>query len=176
MFPELRVARGSQLKRQSLGGESGGGVDDVLERFRGIPWHFAHHDGAARREIHNRIATAGKRADLITYSDLVRGIAFTLPQLHEPTHRIDPGDWQDLDRAIVGDFLGYVSMESYEKAGFLASALVVSKLDGTPGKGFFELLKILGLIADVRSGKATNVWLDNVEKAHEWYGAGRFTA
>lgn len=82
-------------------------MDKVLERFRGIKWNYAIRDEAARDELGRRIAEVGRRADLITYSDLVRGITFNLPNLSEPRHQIDTGDWQELDRAIVGDFLGY---------------------------------------------------------------------
>jgi len=45
---------------------------------------------------------------------------------------IDVSDWQELDRAIVGDFLGYISMRSYERAKLCSSALAVSKMDGSP--------------------------------------------
>jgi hypothetical protein len=37
-------------------------------------------------------------------------------------------------------------MRSYGQAGFFASALVVSKMDGSPGEGFYALLKLLGVI------------------------------
>jgi hypothetical protein len=144
-------------------------MDKILERFRAIRWHYAPRDEAARAELGRRIADAGRRGGLVTYSDLVRGITFNLPNLLEPKRQIDTGDWQDLDRAIVGDFLGYLSMESYERAGFFSSALVVSKQDGTPGEGFYNLLKELGLIASSKTDKAMFLWSDHVDKAHKWY-------
>ena len=144
-------------------------MDKILERFRAIKWNYAPRDQAARRELERRIAEAGRRGRLITYSDLVRDVTFNLPNLRELKHQIDTGDWQDLDRAIVGDFLGYLSMESYERAGFFSSALVVSKQDGTPGEGFYNLLKELGLIASSKTDKAMFLWSDHVEKAQKWY-------
>ena len=48
---------------------------------------------------------------------------------------------------------------------------VVSKLEGSPGQGFYELLKELGLIASARSDKAMLLWSDHVARAHEWYRA-----
>jgi hypothetical protein len=146
-------------------------VDKILERFQAMPWRYASQDAAARAELASRIADAGRRQTLITYSNLVRGIAFRLPTLPEPQDSIDPSEWQDLDRLIVGDFLGYLSMESYGLAGFFSSALVVGKLDGTPGEGFFGLLKDLGLIASSKTDKAMYLWADHVAKAHEYYGA-----
>src|SRR6266550_3522897 len=144
-------------------------IDNVLNRFHDIKWHYAPGDAAARSELKRRIADVGGRRGLITYSDLVRGITFHLPNLQEPTHQIDVHDWQDLDRAIIGDFLGYLSMESYQEAGFFSSALVVGKLDGSPGEGFYTLLRELGLIASSKSDKAMYLWADNVAKAHTWY-------
>jgi len=134
-----------------------------------MPWRYAHQDDSARAELGSRIAAAGRRQGLITYSDLVRGVAFHLPTLTEPRHSTDPADWQDLDRAIVGDFLGYLSMESYALGGFFSSALVVGKLDGTPGEGFFALLKELGLISSSKADKAMYLWADHVDKAHTYY-------
>ena len=144
-------------------------MDKILERFRAIQWNYAHRDPAARAELDHRIAEVGRRRGLITYSDLVRGVTFNLSNLREPRHQIDTTDWQDLDRAIIGDFLGYLSMESYEGAGFFCSALVVGKQDGTPGEGFYNLLKELGLLASSKTDKAMYLWADHVAKAHTWY-------
>jgi hypothetical protein len=70
---------------------------------------------------------------------------------------------------IVGDFLGYLSMETYERAKFFSSALVVSKQDGSPGEGFYNLLRELGLIASSRPDNAMYLWADPVAKAHTSY-------
>ncbi len=144
-------------------------MDGIEERLQRIPWRYATQDASARSELASRIAAAGRRQALITYSDLVRGVVFQLPTLTEPRHTIDPGEWQDLDRAIVGDFLGYLSMESYAVAGFFSSALVVTKLDGSPGEGFFALLRELGLIASSKTDKAMYLWAEHVAKAHAHY-------
>jgi hypothetical protein len=109
-------------------------MDKISEVLRAIAWKYAPQDPAACDQLSERIADVGKRRSLITYSDLARGVQFTLPSLKEPKHSIDVRDWQDLDRAIVGDFLGYLSMKSYDEAGFFTSALVVSKEDGSPVK------------------------------------------
>jgi hypothetical protein len=144
-------------------------MDPVAERFRTIRWRYADKDDAALGELERRIASAGARRGLITYSELVDGVRFSLPNLRERERVIDTGDWEDLDRAIVGDFLGYLSMESYERGKFFASALVVGKRDGTPGEGFYALLKELKLIASSRSDKAMKLWAEHVAKAHQWY-------
>jgi hypothetical protein len=144
-------------------------LDAILKRFQAIHWNYAPRDDAGRQELDRRIAEVGRHRALVTYSDLVRGVTFSLPNLREPLHQIDTTDWQDVDRAILGDFLGYLSMESYACAGFFSSALVVSKQDGTPGEGFYSLLKELGLIAKSKTDKAMFLWADHVGKAHTWY-------
>ena len=144
-------------------------MDPITERFKDITWRYAPQDAPALAELENRVAAVGRRQSLITYSDLVRGVEFHLATLRDPVRQIDVADWQDLDRAILGDFLGYMSMRSYETGGFFSSALVVSKMNGLPGEGFFALLKELGLIASSKTDKATFLWTDHVRKAHEWY-------
>ena len=134
-----------------------------------MTWHYADKDPDALRELEQRLAAAGQRRGLLTYSDLVRGVRFNLPNLRDGERTIDIPDWQDLDRAIVGDFLGYISMRSYQSAGFFSSALVVSKLDGSPGEGVYTLLKQLVLVSSGRTDKAMYLWADHVAKAHAWY-------
>ena len=144
-------------------------MDPILTHFKQMTWRYAPQDPAAREVLSHRIAEAGRKGGTISYSSLVLSVTFHLPSLAEPDHLVDTTDWQDLDRAIVGDFLGYLSMESYERAGFLCSALVVSKSDGTPGEGFYTLLKDLGLIVNSKTDKAMYLWSDHVAKAHEYY-------
>ena len=143
--------------------------DPILDNFARITWHYADKDPEALAELESRVAKAASKRGLLTYSDLVRGVEFNLANLREPRRTIDVLDWQDLDRAIVGDFLGYMSMRSYEKAGFFSSALVVSKMDGSPSEGFYSLLRELGLISSGKTDKAMYLWADHVAKAHTWH-------
>ncbi len=145
--------------------------DQTLEAFRAMKWHYGDKDPAALALLEDRIATSGRKRGLLTYSDLVRGVEFALPNLRDGERTIDVADWQDLDRAIIGDFLGYISMRSYERAGFFSSALVVAKIDGSPSEGFYSLLRDLGLISSGKTDKAMYLWADHVAKAHTWYAA-----
>jgi hypothetical protein len=144
-------------------------LDPIIERFNGIRWKYAVQDKEALAELEQRLEQAARKRSLITYSDLVRGITFNLPSLRQPIRAIDVSDWQDLDRAIVGDFLGYRSMRSYEQGGFFVSALVVSKLDGSPSEGFYALMKELGLVASSKTDQAMYLFAEHVAKAHTWY-------
>jgi hypothetical protein len=62
-----------------------------------------------------------------------------------------------------------MSMRSYELGGFFSSALVVSKLDGSPSEGFYTLMRDLGLIASSTTDKAMYLWAEHVAKTHTWY-------
>jgi hypothetical protein len=134
-----------------------------------MKWHYGDKDPVALNGVEQRIAEAGRRRGLLTYSEFVRGVEFKLPNLRDGRRTIDVGDWQELDRAIVGDFLGYISARSYERAGFFSSALVVTKLDGSPSEGFYTLLREVGLISSGKTDKAMYLWADHVAKAHTWY-------
>jgi len=144
-------------------------MDATQQRFREIRWAYGEGDPAALAELEGRVACAGRTGTLITYSDLVRGVPFDLANLTESPRIIDVRDWQDLDRSIVGDFLGVMSMRSYDRGGFFASALAVTAYDGTPGEGFNALLLELGLIPKKSSERALDLWVENVNKAYAWY-------
>jgi len=143
-------------------------ADPILEKLRGMTWHYGDKDPVALSALEARIFSAAQKRQLLTYSDLARGITFHLSTLREPQRTIDVTEWQDLDRAIIGDFLGFISLRSYEKNGFLASALIVSKADGSPSEGFYTLLRELGLISGGKTDKAMYLWADHVARAHTW--------
>jgi hypothetical protein len=150
--------------------------DDIRERFQAMKWRYADKDPHALAELERRIADAARKRGLLTYSDLVRDVRFNLPNLRDGDRTIDVSDWEELDRAIVGDFLGYISQRSYERHGFLSSALVVTKLDGLPSEGFYTLIRDLGLISSGKTDKAMYLWSDHVAKAHTWYTKNRAQA
>lgn len=144
-------------------------MDRTLERFRAINWRFADRDPDALGKLQTGIDQAGKERSLITYSELVRDVEFNLPNVKRSPFKIDVGNWIDFERTVVGDFLGYISLRSYERHGFFASALVVGKMDGSPGWGFYSLLKDLQLIPRLQSERALDIWAEHVAKAHTWY-------
>ena len=106
--------------------------DSVMQRFHEMQWQYATGDSKALHALEERIAAAGRRRQLPTYS-------------------------------------GYISMRSYERARLFSSALVVSKMDGSPGDGFYTLLRELALIPNLKSAKALDLWAEHVAKAHTWY-------
>ncbi|MGH7684727.1 MAG: hypothetical protein ACREMT_10310, partial [Vulcanimicrobiaceae bacterium] len=71
-------------------------MDKVDQKFAEIAWTYATGDSKALHELEERIAAAARKRGLITYSDLVRGITFNLPNVHKP-RSIDVSDWHELD-------------------------------------------------------------------------------
>ena len=144
----------------------------TTDRFRKIAWHYAPGDGAARGEVGRRLARVGRERQLISYSDLVAGVTFRLPNVQggDPLCLGVP-DWTDLHRAIIGDFLGYLSMESWQRGEFLASALAVSKATTEPSEGFRALLKEIDLLPAGGKMELIIFWSEQVRKAHDWFGS-----
>ncbi len=60
-------------------------------------------------------------------------------------------------------------MESYEKGGFLLSALVVGKLESEPSIIFFQWMRELGVLPNLKQDTRDEFWVDQVSKAHAWY-------
>jgi hypothetical protein len=114
-------------------------TEQIRERFRSMKWKYGDKDPGALAELEDRIATAARKRSLLTYSDLVLGVRFNLPNLRKGERSIDVRDLQEIDRAIVGNFLGHISQRSFEAHGFFSSALVVTKLDGSPSEGVLHL-------------------------------------
>ena len=122
-------------------------MDDIENRMSTIKWSYAESDPDALAALIARVEDAGRREDLINYSDLVRGVRFQLPNVNKgQPFQIDVHDWQDLDRAILGEFLGYISMLSYRKGKFMASALVINKTEFRPSYHFFNWMKDLEVL------------------------------
>lgn len=145
-------------------------MDELAERLAAINWKYADKDPAAKAELASRIAQAGRELRLITYSDLVRGVQFHLSNVRgaEP-FEIDVEDWTGLDRAIVGEFLGSISEDSYREGGFLATALVVNKSELKPSDQFFIWMKELGVLPNTREDTVLLFWIEQVNLAHQWY-------
>lgn len=149
-------------------------MDSTLAKLQDINWRWATQDSTAQAEIEHRIIARARKQGLITYSDLVAGIDFDIPSVNggQP-FRIDVHHWSVLDRALLGDFLGYTSSRSYEKAGFMISALVVNQDEYAPSWHFFEWMKQLDILPDTSEQTVLAFWAEQVHKAHQWFGKHR---
>lgn len=145
-------------------------MDALAAKLASIEWRYAPQDEAAKTELTSRIAKAGRKLGLITYSDLARGVQFRLRSIHNGApFTIDVQEWTGLDRAILGDFLGAISADSYREAQFLATALVVNKAEFKPSDQFFKWMKELGALPDTREDTVLAFWAEQVNRAHNWY-------
>jgi hypothetical protein len=148
--------------------------DELCKKMRDVNWIWADKDPNALAIMEERIAETGRNLGMITYSDLVKGIDFHLPNVRNgEAYRIPIHDWSGFDRGLIGEFLGYISMRSYCEHGFMASALVVNRLEYKPSDSFFEWMVRLNVLPDTNEDTVAKFWIDNVNKAHNWYKAGR---
>jgi hypothetical protein len=145
-------------------------MDLLGEKLRSIQWTYADKDPQALAELKDRIVAAAKKTKMLKYSELVSGVAFRLPNINngEPYH-ITTWNWTGLDRRIIGDFLGYISKETYLEEGFLLSALVIGSLESRPSDLFFEGLKKWGILTDLSEDTVNAFWAKQVQKAFDCY-------
>jgi hypothetical protein len=136
-----------------------------------MEWVYADGDPAACAELARRIATVGRTAkDFLTYSQLVDGVTFQLPNVAggEP---FEIREWTNLDRAIIGSFLGKIAADSYQAGRFLASALVIGVESNGPGDGFYGLAEDVGLLRSPSDTARLQFWFDQIRLARAWYAA-----
>lgn len=145
----------------------------ILRALGTVRWRFAESDLGALREMRERIDAVGPdRERFVTYSELVDGLDFQLASVGAGTpYRIR--EWGELDRALVGDFLGRLVVDSYREGGFFVSALVVSREDRTPGKGFYDLARQVGALRSKDKLQELEFWSAEVTRARAWYGGRR---
>ncbi len=144
-------------------------MDEIERQMNEINWSYAESDPDALAELKRRLEETGRSDDLITFSDLVRGVVFHLPNVNKgQPFQINTHEWSVLDRAILGEFLGYISTLSYRKAKFMASALAISKGNeySRPSEHFFDWMKSLGILA---GRDPDDFWQEQVKKAHAWF-------
>lgn len=125
----------------------------------------------ALRELEDRIGRQGRAGDgePLTYANLVEGIVF------QPRHPNNGATysisiWSDVDRALIGEYLTYISEESYKAHKFLASAMVVSadkNQPKLPSDPFFTLARRLGAMKAKQD--KTDFWIIELRKAQAYY-------
>ena len=135
-------------------------IEDLfLAKTRQLSFHF-DDDAAALKELNVRLGAAGRRENVITYSELVRGIIFHLPTVFGGAPiELGVPEWSELHRAIIGGCLGRTACDSYAQGQFLVSALAVSKVTGEPSEGLSGSSRRVG-ITEVKTGPAMHRYLD----------------
>jgi hypothetical protein len=147
-------------------------MDPIAEKLKAIEWLYADKDLAAATELEHRIADSARKLGFVTYSHLVKDVTFRLPNVAGGgPYQIRTYDWSGLDRRILGDFLGYISTQSFLKAGFLATALVVSSTELKPSDMFFSWMKDLGALPDLREDTVLAFWSRHFKAGLQWYKA-----
>lgn len=145
-------------------------MEPVLHRLGSMQFTYGDGDSSARSVLHQRLAETARKKKLITYSTLIEGVTFQLPNVaHGEPFQLAVQGWSDLDRAIIGSFLGRISADSYREGGFFASALAVSGITHEPSEGFRALMKEVGVLVSSKRDDFILLWSSQVKKAYEWY-------
>ncbi|MCA1562043.1 MAG: hypothetical protein LC753_12475 [Acidobacteria bacterium] len=145
-------------------------MDRVAQRLADYTWPYADQDPAALSEIAKRVARVGSIEGLVTYTELVSGIDFRLPTVNagQPL-RLGVPEWTDLHRAVIGDFLGRLCVDTYTLGQFMGSALVVASDTRQPSEGYREFMRQLGLLRGRRDAEFLAHWIPETRKAYDWY-------
>jgi len=149
-------------------------ADMLCETMKSINWRWADKDPSALAILEERIEKTGCELGLITYSELVSGVVFHLRDGgNAKPYLIQTNDWTGIDRGIIADFLGYISMRSYCAYGFMASALVISRRESKPSDAFFDWMVTLKVLPETSNTTVLKYWTAEVAKAHNWYHANK---
>lgn len=145
-------------------------MDPILTQMEAVNWTYADKDPAALAELRKRLQAAARKTKMLRYSELADGVEFRLPQIKggDPYY-ITTWDWSGLDRRIIGEFLGYLSMESWREGQFMISAIVIGGVDYQPSDHFFEWMKELGVLSNLKQETVFAFWSEQVKKAFAFY-------
>jgi hypothetical protein len=145
-------------------------MNTVAQKIASWEWKYAQQDPAAEAELTQRLIRAASVRDILRYSDLVSGVTFRIPTVNDGREfQIDVHAWTELDRAILGDFLGSIAATSYAKHSFLLSSIAVSKLDGAPTAPFFKWAADLGLLQDNSQSGQLAFWITQTNLTYDHY-------
>ena len=147
-------------------------VSDPLNKMTAKRWPYSEACPEALAELGRRIAAVGKRRELVHYSKLVNGLELRMANVGGGTpFELGVPDWSDEDRKILGDLLGRLSLDTYQRGKFLASALVTAKGTQEPGEGFWSFVDELGLFTSTSPTRRLMFWTEQVRVAHDWYAS-----
>lgn len=146
--------------------------NDNLEKMTAKSWPYSEACPGAVAELGVRVAKVGKMRGLVHYSKLVNGLELRMTNVGDGApFELGVPEWSDLDRKILGDLLGRLSLDTYQRGKFLASALVTAKGTSEPGEGFWTFVDELGLFTSTSPTRRLMFWTEQVRLAHDWYAS-----
>ncbi|HEY1013930.1 MAG TPA: hypothetical protein VGE07_14560, partial [Herpetosiphonaceae bacterium] len=135
-------------------------------------WRYADQDPVALGALEDRIAAAGRAGGLLTYAELVEAMVFTLPGVRGGAPcQIVTFAWSSLDRRLVNEFLGLIGVRSYQRAGFMANALVIDRASDKPAMHFAQWLRQIRARPKLDEAAILAIWREQVNLAHQFYQA-----
>jgi len=120
---------------------------------------FAKDNASAITKFKNKIQIAAQSGGMLTYSQLVNGVTFTI---NEQDRVIDTLTWQNIDRRVVGDLLAYITLEWYKELEIVPTMIIVEQKDGTPSQISQNWLRDM----EAYRGQFLDFWISEVSKTH----------
>jgi hypothetical protein len=146
-----------------------------LDKMIARSWPYSEACPEALAELGRRIAEVGKKRELVHYSKLVNGLELRMANVnHGEPFELGVPEWSEEDRKILGDLLGRLSLDTYQRGKFLASALVTAKGTQEPGEGFWNFVDELGLFTSTSPTRRLMFWSEQVRLAHDWYASNEW--
>jgi hypothetical protein len=131
-------------------------------------WKYLNENDLALKELERRICRAGQAEETLTYTTLVQGVDFhPLNLKYNGSYEIR--DWHDPNRALIGEYLSFLSEESLRDHHFMSSALVISQEENRPCAPFFDLARSLGLLKGRNKQTEDDFWFGQLNKAIAYY-------
>jgi hypothetical protein len=134
-------------------------------------WPWVDDDPSALSELRRRLIACGHQPDrLLTYGQAVAGLTFRLPTVDDG-RPFQLGGWREIDRAVLGMFLGRLSAETIRDCTppFMLSALTFGEEGNRPSAGgFFGWARDVGLPVGTGRDAEDRFWFDNIEVARAW--------
>lgn len=130
-------------------------------------WFIENQD--ARDKLKERIAEAGRKRKLISYSELVQGIKFECSTISPKPFEIHSFDWTGPQRRMIGHELARITEQTVEDAGCIITTIVVDKTENSPSKVLFGWLYDVGVLPDLEEGTVLAFWAHQVKLTHEYF-------
>ena len=140
-----------------------------IDEWHEWDWYYASQDPKALNLLRERLYDTVSKYGLISYTDLVKDITFKMAGVNNgKSFQITPDNWTGLYRRIIGNMLGWLSLESYTEHGFWCSALVIARNNSQPSDIFFNWMVDLEVLKNSNEMTVLPFWSEQVHKAHKY--------
>lgn len=132
------------------------------------PWHQIEGNEVVIAEMGERLALTAQQQTVMTFSGLVRGLAFRNPVVSGTARKEIATEngavLRTVDQALVDSLLLLLSLHSFKHGDIIASALVVPGAAG-PSKGFISVARTLRTMSQSAMSDA-DLWTRELKRVY----------